>query len=294
MILYGAISMAFYSPWESSIDFKQGRLDFTYNCAKCHSLEEGQQNYGPSLHAIGSLAADRVSGQTAAEYLWASVLEPDAHLAGEGQMPSGISATIGAERMRDLLCFLSKQTDGTWIGDLAVIPSRAKLLQPTDQKQKLKIQQIELGQALFHGRLQCGSCHRLNPVHDGDHLTAPDLAGIGLASRESLIDSIRRPSQTMVPRYQFASILLDDQVKKGRFFGDQGGDWQLLSPLANGWQLVSFSKSQNTVKLDAGELDLDESPLVRMDSLSSMPAYGPDVLSEEDLEMLLQFLRTLR
>lgn len=46
-------------------------------CVTCHSLREGVVLVGPSLATIGVEAADRQAGNSAADYLRASIVAPD-------------------------------------------------------------------------------------------------------------------------------------------------------------------------------------------------------------------------
>jgi len=49
-------------------------------CVTCHSLESGTRLAGPSLAGIGEVAASRVEGMSATEYLRQSIVEPNAFL----------------------------------------------------------------------------------------------------------------------------------------------------------------------------------------------------------------------
>ncbi len=49
-------------------------------CEICHSVEPGRVLVGPSLAGVASIAGSRVSGLTAAEYLRASIIDPDAYV----------------------------------------------------------------------------------------------------------------------------------------------------------------------------------------------------------------------
>ena len=55
-------------------------------CITCHSLEEGIRIVGPAHAGLGSRAGTIVTGQTAAEYLKESIVNPDAHVT-EGFAP---------------------------------------------------------------------------------------------------------------------------------------------------------------------------------------------------------------
>lgn len=50
------------------------------NCVSCHTLEAGGGGIGPSLAGIGATAGNRVSGQSAEEYLYWSIVRPSQHL----------------------------------------------------------------------------------------------------------------------------------------------------------------------------------------------------------------------
>lgn len=61
-------------------------------CSSCHSVEAGQGGVGPSLAGIGTAAASRVAGVSAAEYLRESITDPNSYVVdgyNSGVMPSG-------------------------------------------------------------------------------------------------------------------------------------------------------------------------------------------------------------
>jgi len=53
----------------------------TLGCIACHGHPDaaGSQTVGPHLGGIGVIAGQRVSGKSAAQYLYESILEPDAN-----------------------------------------------------------------------------------------------------------------------------------------------------------------------------------------------------------------------
>jgi len=75
-------------------------------CITCHSLEPGVTLVGPSLAEVVS----PIPGQTQAEYVRESILEPDAYV-GEGfvagQMPGGWEDLLSAEQIASLVTLLS-------------------------------------------------------------------------------------------------------------------------------------------------------------------------------------------
>ena len=65
-------------------------------CITCHSLEEGIRIVGPSHAGLGSRAETIVAGQTAADYLKESIINPDAHVT-EGFAPGTMYGNYGKE-----------------------------------------------------------------------------------------------------------------------------------------------------------------------------------------------------
>jgi mono/diheme cytochrome c family protein len=59
--------------------FEQGTLEIQA-CATCHSIDGNTDLLGPTLKGIATTAASRVSGQSADDYLIASMRTPNAYL----------------------------------------------------------------------------------------------------------------------------------------------------------------------------------------------------------------------
>jgi mono/diheme cytochrome c family protein len=71
--------------------FSQTVLEGQAGCSTCHSLEPDDVIVGPSLASIGTVAASRVEGLTAAEYIEQSIRDPRAHVVegfAAGTMPT--------------------------------------------------------------------------------------------------------------------------------------------------------------------------------------------------------------
>lgn len=71
----------------ASRDPQNGKLLFetfqeaaNYACSTCHSVDSDEKLVGPSLLNIKETAQTRVAGQSAAEYLYNSIINPDAYL----------------------------------------------------------------------------------------------------------------------------------------------------------------------------------------------------------------------
>jgi nitric oxide reductase subunit C len=78
-------------------------------CITCHSLAPGVNFPGPSLARIGRTAGSRVPGQSAADYLRESILEPDAHIAlgfSADVMAAAYGAQLSEQEVDDLVAYL--------------------------------------------------------------------------------------------------------------------------------------------------------------------------------------------
>jgi nitric oxide reductase subunit C len=78
-------------------------------CITCHSLEEGIRIVGPSHAGLGSRAATVVGGQTAAEYLKESIINPDAHVTEEfapGTMYGNYGNELTDEQIDALVAYM--------------------------------------------------------------------------------------------------------------------------------------------------------------------------------------------
>ena len=85
-------------------------------CKECHSVEpHGDSTLGPNLSNIGSRAATTVPGQAAADYLRASIVDPDAYLAGgfqDGLMYRGYKRALTARQINDLIAYMLMLNSG--------------------------------------------------------------------------------------------------------------------------------------------------------------------------------------
>lgn len=78
-------------------------------CRLCHSLNPGERRVGPSLAGIATRAETRVPGMSAREYLYQSIVEPDAYVVPgypAGVMPPNYRELLTEEDIQDLVAFL--------------------------------------------------------------------------------------------------------------------------------------------------------------------------------------------
>jgi mono/diheme cytochrome c family protein len=79
-------------------------------CIDCHNdTVGGESPIGQNLSNIGNRAASVVPGQSAVDYLRASILKPDEHLSGnfqEGIMPRTYPETLTDQDVDDLIAYM--------------------------------------------------------------------------------------------------------------------------------------------------------------------------------------------
>jgi len=130
------------------------------------------------------------------------------------------------------------------------------------------------GERVF--RANCGSCHVVNGR--GGHL-GPDLSRIGSARpRGGLTGKIRGTSAIIRPGYEPVTIV----TKTGeRIRGVKKNEDEFSIQIMD-----MRERLQGYLKSNLAEFTLDKQ--------SVMPAYGPDRLSDRDLDDLLRYLASLR
>ncbi len=269
-----------YSSKLPKIRLSEGKEAFEKYCMKCHSLEAGENGFGPSLHAIASVAATRKPGLSAQEYLWESVVDPAAFKATEGLMPVGLASNIGREKLFQIVAYLMSTGNNN---DFAPLWSVAKVWQaPTKSDQsnsKWSLEKLNRGKAIFHGKGKCAECHVLNPVNAADHLLAPNLSGVGINDESYLAESMKCPSCYLSRGFRFGKVMLDDELVSGRLI-EQENAVILVNRAQTGYSITQFSKTDG--------IEWSET------NTSLMPAYSDGALSPEETEDLILFLRSLR
>ncbi len=86
-------------------------------CAECHAVTpDAQELIGPGLSNIGNRAALTVEEMTAEEYLRASIVDPDAYLAGgfqEGIHYRGYREVLTEQQLADLIAYMLTLKSGS-------------------------------------------------------------------------------------------------------------------------------------------------------------------------------------
>lgn len=102
------------SPEELDDPVARGRLVFLdMGCGACHAIDGVSTGaVGPNLNQISEVAATRVEGMTAEEYIRESILMPNAHIVEgfpENVMPLNFDERLSQEQLDDVVTFLLAQ-----------------------------------------------------------------------------------------------------------------------------------------------------------------------------------------
>jgi cytochrome c oxidase cbb3-type subunit III len=132
----------------------------------------------------------------------------------------------------------------------------------------------ENGERIF--RMSCAGCHRVNGV--GGRL-GPDLSRVGSArARDAIVFQIRRGREEFRPGFEPVTVTPQ-----------------------NGEPVRGVKKNEDLFSvqiMDTGEriqgYEKDKMKAVENGTRSMMPAFGPDRLSDSDLDDLVRYLQTLR
>ena len=89
--------------------FKRTVLVNNGGCITCHSLTPGKVLVGPSLADIGAIAADRIPGTSARDYLLESITDPDGFLVegfDAGRMPGNWTDGLSMEQLTAIVDYM--------------------------------------------------------------------------------------------------------------------------------------------------------------------------------------------
>jgi putative heme-binding domain-containing protein len=130
------------------------------------------------------------------------------------------------------------------------------------------------GERLF--RANCATCHRVN--NTGGRL-GPDLSRIGSArARDALVLRIRRGLETFASGYEPVTLT------------PQNG--QPVRGVKKNEDLFSVQVMETNERIQGYEKD--KLKVVENGTRSVMPAFGPDRLSDSDVDDVVRYLQTLR
>ena len=84
----------------------------TAGCVGCHSQKKGERMVGPSFYNLWDIAATRVPGLSAREYLYQSIVDPNAYIVEgyqAGLMQQNYAALLSPQQMADILAWIEQR-----------------------------------------------------------------------------------------------------------------------------------------------------------------------------------------
>jgi cytochrome c2 len=92
--------------------FEQKHIGKSLGCITCHSLKSGENTLGPNLSGISTRAGLVQQGQTAKDYIYESIVNPDGYIV-QGYEPGIMHATyvneLSEQDIQALVAFLLTQ-----------------------------------------------------------------------------------------------------------------------------------------------------------------------------------------
>jgi hypothetical protein len=183
------------------------------------------------------------------------------------------SSSAPDEELRAVVSYLRSLNDAT-PASTSTSTSTTSTGTGTGTSSSTSVAALDHGEAVFW--TTCGSCHAVNGR--GGRL-GPDFSQIGpTQSREALIRAIRAPAASSAAGYQAVTLVMrDGQRIRGATKGEDAFSIQIMD---------THEQLQGYLKARLREVIRDPAPL--------MPAFGPDRLSDRDLDDLVAFLNTRR
>lgn len=162
-----------------------------FACSTCHLTDSGQRLIGPGLLNIRERAAERVERQSAALYLYISIIRPDAYIVADyppGLMPQTFDTIFHEQDLYDLIAYLlTLDGDPVETGNAAVttdaepaqatgtgeLPDPETVGDPASGEVLFRTFQSEVG-------FMCATCHWTDSE---DRLIGPGLLNVPLRAQ---------------------------------------------------------------------------------------------------------------
>lgn len=273
-----------------AILFEMFQADAGFACSTCHRVDSEAQLIGPGLLNLKDRALDRVEGQSAAEYVYNSIINPNDFIVDgfpEEVMPENWSDIYSDTEIFDIVAYLM-----TLEGEsVAEEPSdNAETTETVDASGHTTIPDTadaENGAILFEtfqpdAGFACSTCH----LNDSENrLIGPGLLNIGSRAEtrvdgqsavQYLYTSIVNPSDFVVPEYpdglmppNWAEIYSEDEIYDILAY---------LVTLGDGPTTDTSTSSENT-----------DSTVEKSDTVSNISL--PDTVDAENGEALFQLFQ---
>lgn len=238
---------------------KAGDYEFRINCALCHGLGAKGGGRGPDL----TRAQKKYAHNDAEMFQIISNGIPGTAMPANGTNGQGVGMTD--EEIWQIITYIRSQevkTSSKTIGNAAH------------------------GKDLFFGDANCSLCHLVNG--QGGRL-GPELTSVG-ASRtpEAIIDSVRNPSRRLAWGLTEATKEFPQEYETITVVTGEGKQIKGVALNEDSFTVEIMDTSERIYLLEKDKL---RSFQKSRDSI--MPAYGEDLLSNQDLDDIIQFLTSV-
>ena len=238
---------------------KAGEYEFRINCALCHGLGARGGGRGPDL----TRAVKKHTHSDADMFQVISNGIPGTAMPANGTNGQGVGMTD--REIWQLVAYIRSQE----------VKASAKSLGNAAH-----------GKDLFYGDANCSLCHMVQGK--GGRL-GPDLTGVaGSRTREAIVESVRNPSRRLAWGLTEATKEFPHEYET------------VTAVMSDGKQIKGVTLNEDTFSvqiMDTSEqihfLQKDKLRSFEKTRQSAMPKYGPDTLSDKDLDDIVAFLTTL-
>lgn len=235
---------------------KAGDYEFRINCALCHGLGAKGGGRGPDL----TRAQKKYAHNDAEMFQIISNGIPGTAMPANGTNGQGVGMTD--EEIWQIITYIRSQevkTSSKAIGNAAH------------------------GKDLFFGDANCSLCHLVNGR--GGRL-GPELTSVGASrTRQAIIDSVRNPSRRLAWGLTEATKEFPQEYETITVVTGEGKQIKGVALNEDSFTVEIMDTSERIYLLEKDKL---RSFQKSRDSI--MPAYGEDLLSNQDLDDIIQFL----
>jgi cytochrome c oxidase cbb3-type subunit III len=238
---------------------KAGEYEFRINCALCHGLGARGGGRGPDL----TRAQKKHTHNDAELFQVISNGIPGTAMPANGTNGQGVGMTD--EEIWQIITYIRSQEH------------KANPKPPGNAGH---------GKELFYGDANCSLCHMIDGK--GGRL-GPELTGVGGSrTREAIIDSVRNPSRHLAWGLTEATKEFPQEYES------------VTAVTAEGKEIKGVTLNEDSFSvqiMDANEnihlLEKDKLQSFHKTRESAMPKYGPDVLTDKDLEDIVAYLASV-
>jgi cytochrome c oxidase cbb3-type subunit III len=237
---------------------KAGEYEFRINCALCHGLGAHGGGRGPDL----TRAQKKHAHNDAEMFQVISNGIPGTAMPANGTNGQGVGMTD--EEIWQIITYIRSQ----------------------EVKAAATAGNAAHGKELFYGDANCSLCHMIEGK--GGRL-GPELTGVGGSrTHDAIIDSVRNPSRRLAWGLTESTKEFPQEYES------------VTAVAADGTEIKGVTLNEDSFSvqiMDANEQIhlLDKSTLrsFQKSRQSAMPKYGPDLLSDKDLEDIVAYLVTV-